>query len=81
MILERYPEIETLSVEELLLLSDEIQDKAWRLKESPERDAAIAERLEERHQEYLADPSKGMTLDEFWTSYHRHMDAYRKARK
>lgn len=81
MILERYPEIQALSAEEKLLLSDELQDAAMGIPEDPRRDAAILELLEERGRKYEADPSTGMTLEEFQARFEEHKQAYRESRK
>lgn len=57
MILERFPEIEKLTVDEQLQLCSELQGRIFIIDDEPVRDAAILQLLEHRHAEYLRDPS------------------------
>jgi putative addiction module component (TIGR02574 family) len=62
MILDMLPQVKALSREEKCQLMDEL----WAdLSGDPEQSAAIDALLEERYAEFLANPSSGMTLEEF----------------
>ena len=63
MIAERIPQLQELTPEEKLALSDEL----WReVTETtpPEEDSELVEKLDERYEEFEKDSSQGVTSDE-----------------
>ncbi len=78
MILETIPEIQKLTTEEKLILSDEL----WRAvvgESSYETDPVVAEKLNERFREYEADPAKAISADEMKRRFKRTKDQGRNA--
>ena len=64
MILERFPEIQSLSAEELAELRGELDDLLAGPADSAVTDPATLELLERRHAEYLRDPDTARPAEE-----------------
>jgi hypothetical protein len=64
MILERFPELEKLSLEERALLYSELGDTLFDDAAPDRADPTILELLEKRHQEYLANPDLARPAEE-----------------
>ncbi|MGE9296038.1 MAG: hypothetical protein ACQKBV_07120 [Puniceicoccales bacterium] len=64
MIIERIPQISTLTKEEMLVLSDELVYAATHQGEHVMSDEEVADLLEKTWGEYLRDPTQVVTLDE-----------------
>jgi hypothetical protein len=64
MILERFPELEKLSLEERALLYSELGETLFDDRPSGQSDATILELLEHRHQEYLKNPELARPAEE-----------------
>lgn len=58
MIVEKFPAIDDLSPEDKYILANELWDQIETNENSVPFNGAVAKLLEERHREYLADPSK-----------------------
>ena len=75
MILERFPELAKLSLEERLQLAIELTDDLFLDVGEPDPDPAILKLLEKRHQEYLAIPELARPADEVLVRLRsRHID-------
>lgn len=63
MILEKIPAIGELSAEDKYILANELWEQIESNESSLPFDEAVASLLEQRHKEYLADPSKVTTWE------------------
>ncbi|HEX8296264.1 MAG TPA: hypothetical protein VF593_08185 [Chthoniobacteraceae bacterium] len=64
MIIERFPEIQRLPLDEIAQLHAELGEMLFAPEEDAARDAAILELLEQRHAEYLNNPDLARPAEE-----------------
>jgi putative addiction module component (TIGR02574 family) len=64
MLLDKYPELQSLAPEDKWRLIDELWSDLAQRVESEAADPDVVDLLEKRFSDYLADPSKGRSMDE-----------------
>jgi hypothetical protein len=72
MLLERFPEVQSLAPQDKWLLIDELWCDLARQVEGEAPNVNIVELLEKRFSDYLADPSRGGSADDVFTRLAEH---------
>ena len=72
MLLERFPEVQSLAPQDKWLLIDELWCDLARQVEGEAPNVNIVELLEKRFSDYLADPSQGGSADDVFTRLAEH---------